>query len=197
LIYCIVFIVEIYKLKIKNNEWAYCYRKNIIYSYSDLLISDKKHLNISDFFILIFLVYTFYLILIIQILITFIFILTPLKVCKKGRIFNILVYIPFLNSIILKNLYQMFIRVLYKNKTFYKLLFLNLLHLYIWGFPRLSFNYAFISIKILKSYEMNPDFRGLSTWNEIIIFIYQETYGELIERIEKNYKYPIQWDPTD
>jgi hypothetical protein len=176
--------VELYKLREKNNEWVYCYKNNIIYSYSDLFLCDKKNLSILFFFLLILTIYLFYFILLIQILITFFLIVVPLKVSKGGMLFNTLIYIPFLNSMVIKNFYKMFKKHLYKNKTFYKLLFINFLHIYIWGFPRLVFKYAFISIGILKSYENNPDFRGLETWVEIITVVYQETYGILIEKIE-------------
>ena len=176
--------MELYKLKVKNNDWVYCYKNNIIYSYSDLFLCDKKKINILFFFIFILMTYLFYIILVIQIIITFFLLIVPLKLNKGGIVFNIIIYIPFLNSIVVKKFYQILKKHLYKSKDFYKLLFVNFLHIYIWGFPRLSFNYAFISVRILKSYENNPNFRGLDTWKEITILIYQETYGMLIEKIE-------------
>ena len=171
-------------MNIGNKGWDYCYKNNIIYSYSDLLIYDIKFLKISRFFILFLLIYLFYLVLIIQLLLTIIFVFFPLKVCKRNKLFNIFIYIPFLYSKSFKKLCKMLLINLYKNKIFYKILFLNFLHVYMWGFPRLCFNYAFISLKILISYELNPNFKGFDTWFEIVFIIYQETYGTLIEKME-------------
>ena len=75
--------------------------------------------------------YLFYIILIIQIIITFFLLIVPLKLNKGGIVFNIILYIPFLNSIVVKKFYQILKKHLYKSKDFYKLLFVNFLHIYI------------------------------------------------------------------
>lgn len=184
MIYWVNFFIELYKITTKNLGWDYCYKNNIIYSYSDLLLYDLRALGFSRFFILILLIHIFYLILIFQLLLTIVFVLFPLKSSKGGMLFNVFIYTPFLYSKIFKKLYKMLFVSLYKNKEFYKILFLNFLHVYIWGFPRLCFNYAFISLKILISYELNPNFEGFYTWLEIIFTIYKETYEKLIEKLE-------------
>jgi len=184
LIYWVVFLVELYKIKIKNKGWEYCYKNNVIYSYSDLILCDLKFCNIYKIFILILIINIFYLILIFQLALTLIFIVFPVKVTKRNKIFNIFIYIPFLYSKSIKKLCKMIIKNLYKNKIFYKILFLNFLHVYLWGFPRICFDYGLTSLKIMISYEKNPNFKGFQTWYEIISVIYQETYESLIEKLE-------------
>lgn len=70
-----------------------------------------------------------------------------------------------------------------------KILLLNYLNIILYGSPRLVLNYSFITVDILRSYSKNP-IKKINLY-EILEYIYNNTYGISINKMEDFLKYPI------
>lgn len=172
---CIVLlIIEVYKVINKNKKWSYCYSNNIIYSYSDFIFYELRVLGFFDVIVLIILLHIFYIILIVQLIVTLFFLIIRIKVSKKNKIFNIFIYIPNNNSYKIKNNIKLLL-----NKEFLKIIFLNVINLYIWGFPRVVLNNTFISLGIIKSFKKSIEPFNLKTIKDIFEYIYVEVYDNI------------------
>jgi hypothetical protein len=103
-------------------------------------------------------------------IIFFIFnIFIKLNVEKKGCISNIFIYTPFLISKTLKVLVKNI------NKRFILVLTVNVINIYMWGFPRLTMNYAYVCFEIIKSYKNDPDKVDAIKVYEVLNCIYDNT----------------------
>jgi hypothetical protein len=114
------------------------------------------------------------------------FFLFPIKYNRRGVFGDVLFYYPYLLSLALKKIIK---------KRFFKLnminnILLNLSSLYFFGFPRIVIQYAYISSTILISYKNTSLLENKST-NELITYLYENTYYETIDKIEIFLKYPI------
>lgn len=180
--YLIVLSIEIYKIIRKNNKWDYCYNNTIIYSYSDFILKELNSLKVVDVYMFIIILMLLYPILIIQCLFFIFFIITNIKISKGGRLFNIFIYIPYLSSSIIRtNKLKKII-----NKKTIRIFFINLTHIYIWGFPRIVFNNSYKTLKILKSFK-DTNSITIDNINEILSYVYEDVYESLINKIEKNH----------
>ncbi len=175
----VIVIIEVYKYINKNKNWEFCYNNNIVYSYSDFIKNELKMLNFLDTIIILFLMIFFKIILIIQIILTFFFIIIKLKIKKKNILFNVLVYIPFLNSLIIKKTFSK----VFRNKKTFKIIILNFLNIYLWGSPRIILRNIYISIKIIKSFKKVKRFNKRN-FKSVLMYIYKEVYDSYIEKIE-------------
>ena len=181
-----IILIELYKFYNKNNEWSFCYKNDIIYSYSDFLKIDLIKFKIYDIFMLIFFLNIFYICIILQLIITVLIIIIrstfTIKLSSSDNIlFNIFIYTPFLNSLCISKLsifnYKFFNR-------FVKVLFLNLINVIIWRFPRIVMEYSFISLNIIISFKKDPENFSIIKLKEIIKYIYKETFELNIEKLE-------------
>ncbi len=170
-------------MKRKRYDWDYCYKFGKIYTYSDFIVKDKFKISFLQLFFIYIYCLFFYLIMLIQIFITFVFIIfnifIDLKIYKRSYVFNIFIYIPFLMSkalkIIIKNI----------NKKLISILTINLISIYMWGFPRLTINYAYICFEIIKSYKKDPNKLDIDKILEVFECVYINTWGKTIDKLEK------------
>jgi hypothetical protein len=162
-----------FKRGLKSRE--YCYKYNKIYMYLDFLLINKKNLKILDIFFIFSLLIIYYYILMLQIFIGILFfipfILFEIKI-KDSLIFNVFIYLPYL---IVKSLKKIKI-----NKINFKLIFLNIFFMYMWGYPRICFHYSFRSLLILKSYKKDPELINIKKLKEIVRCLYNNTYKDFI-----------------
>lgn len=179
-----ILALELYKYFNGYRCWEYCYTNNIVYSYSELVLYEISRLRFSMFLVILF-CYLYYFILIINIVFIVIFILTFIKIKKKGIIHNVFLYYPFL---IVTTFKHVIIKKLY-NRNMLKILLLNYLNIILYGSPRLVLNYSFITVDILRSYSKNP-IKKINLY-EILEYIYNNTYGISINKMEDFLKYPI------
>jgi hypothetical protein len=114
------------------------------------------------------------------------FFFIPLKYNKKDLFNNIILYYPYLLSLALKKIIK---NRLFNIKTIKNIL-LNFSSLFFFGFPRIVIHYSYISSTILISYK-NTSIVENKSINEFIFFIYENTYGETIKKLEIFLKYPI------
>ena len=175
----LILLVESYKYFKLNNCWDFCYKNNIIYSYSDFIRIDYLNLRgglmffiISSFF--------FYFILLLNILIFFFFILLPIKVTRGSMLFNVFIYYPNLLSFLFKKYIMEEKNVIILTKT----LFINYLTFLIWCFPRFIINYVFISTKIFISYKKNPEKFNMREFRIFLNYLYKATYDKTIISME-------------
>jgi hypothetical protein len=175
----LILLVESYKYFKLNNCWDFCYKNNIIYSYSDFIKIDYLNLRGGLIFFIISL-FLFYFILLLNILICFFFILLPIKVTRGGMLFNVFIYYPNLLSFLFKKY------IMGEKNVFIltKILFINYLTLLIWCFPRFIINYAFISTKIFISYKKNPEKFNMREFTIFLNYLYKATYYKTIISME-------------
>jgi hypothetical protein len=174
----LVLLVEIFKYLNSNNSWDFCYENNVIYSYSDFI--KKDYYNARVLFFSIILCFLFYYILLFNIFVCLFFIILPVRLKRRGMLYNIFVYYPNLLSI----LFWRYIWSKKNNISFLRALFLNYISFSIWGFPRFVMNCVYISSKILVSYEKNPERFSLREIPTFLRYIYESTYGKTISSIE-------------
>jgi hypothetical protein len=175
----LILLVESYKYFKLNNCWDFCYKNNIIYSYSDFIRIDYLSLRRGLMFFIISLFF-FYFILLLNILIFFSFILLPIKVTRGGMLFNVFIYYPNLLSFLFKKYIMEEKNVVILTKT----LFINYLTFLIWCFPRFIINYAFISTKIFISYKKNPEKFNIREFTIFLNYLYKATYDKTIISME-------------
>ena len=183
LMYLVILLVEFLNYRRGCCDWNYCYKFGKIYMYSDFIIKDRLKISFRGLFYIYFYCLFFYCIILIQIPTTFIFFIfnafIELNIPRKGCIFNIFIYIPFLISKTLKILIRNI------NKRFLLVLIINTINIYMWGFPRLSMNYAYICFDIVKSYKNDPDKIDAAKVSEVLYCIYDNTWGKTIIKLEK------------
>lgn len=177
--FTMILVLEVYKYFNSYHCWEYCYAKNEFYSYSEFICYDLPRLRYYTALIILF-CYFFYLILIINIIFSLIFLFTFIKIKKKKSIFyNIFLYYPFLITETIKHVIK---KKLYNRYTI-RILFINYVNILLYGFPRIVLNYSFISVNILKSYKKNPE-NNINLY-EVLGYIYDNTYEVNIEKMEK------------
>lgn len=176
-------VLELYKFTVGYKNWEYCYNKPEIYSYTELIKNDL----ISIQFLVILIIplnYVYYFLIIINFLTLIFFIIIPIKITEGNKIYNILIYSPYLISLSIKKIIK---NQLYSLKNI-KLLFINILTIQQFGFPRIVLNYTYITLKLIKSYNKNPNKKN---FKEFFNYLYLLTYQENITKIENFIKYPI------
>lgn len=181
--YFLILLAEIFNIKKGCKNWSYCYSFGKIYMYSDFLLKDKPKISFIDLFWMYILCSFFYFVLLTQVFIMLFFIVINIffniRLSKKSYVFNIFIYIPFLMS---KSL-----NVLMKNmsKKLVLTLIINFINIYMWGFPRIVFNYAYISFGIIKSFEKDPEEFDIKKILEILDYVYNNTWCVTINKLEK------------
>ena len=151
--------------------------------YSDFILEDKPKISFLNLFYIYMYCYFFYFVILIQVFIMLFFILSNIffniRLSKKSHIFNIFIYIPFLMSksvkILMKNI----------NKKLILTLIINFINIYMWGFPRIVLNYAYISFGIIKSFKKDPEEFNTKKILEILDYVYNNTWDITIKKLEK------------
>ena len=181
--YLVILLAEFLNFKRDCCDWNYCYKFGKIYMYSDFIIKDRLRISFHELFYIYAYCLFFYCIMLIQIPTTIIFfifnIFIKLNVEKKGCISNIFIYTPFLISKTLKVLVKNI------NKRFILVLTVNVINIYMWGFPRLTMNYAYVCFEIIKSYKNDPDKVDAIKVYEVLNCIYDNTWEKTIIKLEK------------
>ena len=174
LMYLVILLAELFNIRRGCCRWNYCYNFGKVYMYSDFIMKDMLKISFREIFYIYLYCQFFYCIILIQLpttLIFFIFnVFIKFNIKKKGCIFNIFIYIPFLISKTLKTIVKNI------NKRFLLVLFINAINIYMWGFPRLSMNYAYICFEIVKSYKNDPDKIDAIKVVEVLYCVYCNTW---------------------
>lgn len=181
--YFLILLAEVINILRGCKKWTYSYKYGKIYMYSDFIIKDKNNISFLDILCIYVLCYFFYLIVLIQIIITIVFIMTnvffKVQIIKKSHIYNIFLYLPFLMSQSIK----VFVKNI--NKKIIVILFVNYVNIYMWGFPRVVINHAYISLGIIKSFKDDPEKFDVRKLLEILDYIYNNIWDTTISKLEK------------
>ena len=173
----LLILTEVYKFFSVYEDWNTCYKKNIVYSYSDFILYDFRVFKWFYFLYFVIFCYIFYYIFVFNIILYLFFLFVPVKINKSCIFFNVLVYQPYLWSKFIKKL----LWTKTSKITIFKILLVNFTTIIIWGFPRFILNYSYITIRIIKSYKNNPENLNIK---EFLNYVYISTYKESIEKLE-------------
>jgi hypothetical protein len=180
----IFFIVEIFNIIKGCSSWKNCYENKKAYLYTDFLIKDLFKLNLYDLIIIFLICKILYTILKIQIITTIVFLpffIYKKNLSKKSYLYNIFIYTPYIRIKV--------IRIALNNKIEFITITKNIYMFIIWGFPKHILNYTYKSFKIIKSYRKDPRNINKNIIKEILIKIYEETWGHDLKLLEKIIKY--------
>lgn len=168
----ILLILEIVNFSKGFANWEDRYKNNWFFTLGDFIFKEKKMKNYK----IVFLLFFFYIILNIQLIFLVLFLISNIKIKKGGKVKNILIYIPYLLNVCIKK-YIKKIRI-----SSILPIIINIHTAVLWGFPRITINYSYISLNIIKSYDKNPE---ISKKGEILNYIYEETWLDTIKKLEK------------
>ena len=174
----LLILTEVYKFFSVYEDWDTCYKKNIIYSYSDFISHDFRVFSWLYFLYFVISCYIFYYIFVFNIILYFFFLFIPIKISRGYTLFNIFVYHPYLWSRFLKKL---LLERKVNKKTILKIILVNFITIFIWGFPRFILNYSYITILIIESYKNNPEVLNIK---EFLNYVYISTYEESINKLD-------------
>jgi len=147
----------------KNHSWIDSVDNNLIYSYSDFLLIDLKNVKLIEIILFIFFIYIYRKIFIVYIILICVLVLIEKWVNIKKP--TSLLILLFKNALIYARILKKIKLINILNKKFMRNLFINLIFILIWGYPRFMiinslflFNYLFnwfkyfpkINIKNLK-----------------------------------------------
>ena len=184
-LFLMILVLEVYKFFDGYYDWDRCYKYGKIHSYSEFIYYTIPRLKFNIFYFIIF-CFLYYYLLLINIFFFVLFFSIPLKCNKKNLFSAIIFYYPYLLSLALKKIIK---ERLFKINIF-KNIILNFSSLFLFGFPRIVIHYSYTSSTILISYKKTSA-RKDKNLKEFINYLYENTYGESINKIEAFLKYPI------